>query len=133
MELPLFCDMRGLFSAGFGLWLSGSGQAVVILQRVRNLRYPWRVQAKDQRQKRRTGVSDPHGLSRFHGHLFPHGLSFFVFGEHFCGVNGYEGSAAAGQDFTFFIQDFGGVDVGASFYFNFAAFYAQGFVQRDGL
>src|ERR1700723_1217921 len=64
VELPLFCDMRGLFSAGFGLWLSGSGEAVAILQRVRNLRYPRRVHAKDQRQKRRTGVSDPNGLSR---------------------------------------------------------------------
>ncbi len=61
----------------------------------------------------------------------PHELSFYMFGEHFCGVDGYEGSAAAGQDFVLFVQDLGGVDVGTAFDFNFAAFYAEGFVEWD--
>jgi hypothetical protein len=60
-------------------------------------------------------------------------LTFYVLGEHFFGVDGDEDAAAAGQDFVFFVEDFGGVDVGASFLFYFAAFDAQRFVQRDGL
>src|SRR5271169_3572427 len=54
------------------------------------------LKAEDQRQKRRTGVSDPHGLSFPSGYLFRCASSFYVFGEHFCGVDGDEGSAAAG-------------------------------------
>ena len=60
-------------------------------------------------------------------------LTFYVLGEHSCGVDGYEGSAAAGQDFILFVQDLGGVDVGAAFYFNFAAFDSQRLVKRDRL
>ncbi len=53
--------------------------------------------------------------------------------EHLLGVDGYEGAAAAGQDFVFFVQDFGGVDVLSALDFDFAAFDAQRFVQWDGL
>jgi len=35
-------------------------------------------------------------------------------------------AAAAGEDFVFVVEDFGGVDVGASLHFFFAAFYAEG-------
>jgi len=60
-------------------------------------------------------------------------LSFGVFGEHFCGVDGDEDAFAAGQDFVFVVEDFGGVDVGATALFNFAAFDAEGFVEWNGL
>jgi hypothetical protein len=56
-----------------------------------------------------------------------------VFGEHFFWVYGYEDAAAAGQDFIFFVKDFGCVDVLGSANFDLAAFYSQGFVQRDWL
>jgi hypothetical protein len=56
-----------------------------------------------------------------------------VFGEHFFWVYGYEDAAAAGQDFVFFVQDFGGVDVLGSADFDFAALYSQWFVERDWL
>jgi hypothetical protein len=58
-------------------------------------------------------------------------LAIYVFGEHFFGVDGYEDSLAAGQDFAVFVEDFGGVYVGAALYFDFAAFYTEGFVQGD--
>ena len=70
---------------------------------------------------RRTGVSDPHELF------------FYILGEHFFGVDGDEDGAAAGEDFVFVVEDFGGVDVGASADFDFASFDAQRLVQRDGL
>jgi hypothetical protein len=60
-------------------------------------------------------------------------LSFYIFGEHFFGVDGDEDATAAGEDFIFVVEDFGGVDVGASALFYFAAFDAEGLVQRDGL
>ena len=60
-------------------------------------------------------------------------LAFDEFGEHFFGVDGDEDAAAAGQDFVLFVEYFGGVDVGAALYFYFAAFHAEGLVQRDGL
>src|SRR5258708_3454157 len=60
-------------------------------------------------------------------------LFLYVFGEHFFGVDGDEGTTAAGQDFVLFVENFGGVDVGASFYFYFAAFDAQGRLQGDWL
>jgi hypothetical protein len=60
-------------------------------------------------------------------------LAFYIFGEHFFWVDGDEGAAAAGQDFVFVVEDFGDVDVSASVDFFFAAFDAQGLVQRDGL
>ena len=41
----------------------------------------------------------------------PHELSLYIFGEHFFGVDGDECAAAAGQDFVFFVEDFGSVDV----------------------
>jgi hypothetical protein len=71
-------------------------------------------------------------VSDLHEH-FPHGLPLYEFGEHFFGVDGDEDAAAAGEDFVFVVEDFGGVDVGASFLFYLAAFDAQRFVQRDGL
>ena len=64
-----------------------------------------------------TADTEGHGVERVR-------LAFYVLGEHFCGVDGYEGSAAAGQDFVFFVQDLGCVDVRAAFYFDLAAFYA---------
>jgi hypothetical protein len=59
--------------------------------------------------------------------------AFCVLLEHLFGVDGDEDAAAAGQDFVVFIQDFGGVDVFRSAHFDFAAFHAQGFVQRHWL
>jgi hypothetical protein len=63
----------------------------------------------------------------------PHELSLHVLGEHFFGVDGDEDAAAAGEDFVIFVQDFGGVDVGTSALFDFAAFDTEGFVERNGL
>jgi len=63
----------------------------------------------------------------------PHGLSFHIFCEHLFGIDGYEDSTAAGEDFVLVVQDFGGVDVGSSADFDLAAFYAQGLVQGDRL
>ena len=60
-------------------------------------------------------------------------LSFYVLREHFFGVDGDEGTAAAGEDFIFFVEDFGGVDVLAAVDADFPALDAQRFVQRDGL
>ena len=63
----------------------------------------------------------------------PHGLTFDILGEHLFGVDGDEDALATGEDFVFFVEDFGGVDVGASKFFYLAAFDAEGFVQRDRL
>jgi len=63
----------------------------------------------------------------------PHALSFHEVREHFFGVDGDEGAMAAGEDFVFFVQDFGGVNVGSALDFDFAAFDAERLVQRDGL
>jgi hypothetical protein len=60
-------------------------------------------------------------------------LTFYVLCEHFLGIDGDEDAATAGQDFVFVVEDFGGVDVGASFLFYFAAFDAERLVERDGL
>jgi hypothetical protein len=68
-------------------------------------------------------VSDPHELSFY--------VFGYVFGEHFFGIDFYEGAAAAGEDFVFFVQDFGGVDVLGAADLDFAALYAQELVQRD--
>ena len=54
----------------------------------------------------------------------PRGLSFYILGEHFFGVDGDEDAAAPGEDFVFGVEDFGGVDVLASDDFFFAAFDA---------
>jgi hypothetical protein len=62
----------------------------------------------------------------------PTGLAFDILGEHFFGVDGDEDAAAAGQDFVFLVQDFGGIDVLGAADFDFAAFHAQRFVQGDG-
>ena len=51
-----------------------------------------------------------------------YGLAFNILGEHFFGVDGDEDAAATGQDFVFFVEDFGGVDVFRSADFDFAAF-----------
>jgi len=56
-----------------------------------------------------------------------------MFGEHFFGIDGDEDSATAGEDFIFVVEDFGGVDVGASLNFYFAAFHAERLVKRNGL
>ena len=58
----------------------------------------------------------------------PHELSFYIFGEHFLGVDGDEGAAAAGEDFVFFVEDFGGIDVLAAVDADFPALDAQWFV-----
>ncbi len=63
----------------------------------------------------------------------PHELFVYIFGEHLCGVDGDKDAAAAGEDFIFVVEDFGGVDVSASLLFYFAAFDAQRLVQRNGL
>ncbi len=60
-------------------------------------------------------------------------LALDIFGEHLFGVDGDEDAAAAGQDFVVLVEDFGGVDVLGAAHFDFAAFYAQGLVQRDRL
>jgi len=60
-------------------------------------------------------------------------LALNIFGEHFFWVDSDEDAATAGQDFALFVQDFGGVHVGASFLFYLAAFDAERLVQRDGL
>ena len=73
-----------------------------------------------------TEVTEEHRVKRFW-------LAFYVFGEHFFGVDFYEDAAAAGQDFIFFVKDFGGVDVLGAADFDFASFDAEGFVQRNGL
>src|SRR5579863_3709934 len=60
-------------------------------------------------------------------------LSLRKFLEHLCRVNGDEGAAAAGQDFAFFVEDFGHVGVLAAANPDFPALDAQGFVQRHRL
>ena len=60
-------------------------------------------------------------------------LSFGELAEHFFGVDGDEGSAAAGEDFALFVENLGHVDVPAAVHADLAAFHAQGFVERDGL
>ena len=55
-------------------------------------------------------------------------LAFGVLGEHFFGVDGYEGAAAAGEDFVFFVEDFGGIDVLAAVDADFPSLDAQWFV-----
>ncbi len=63
----------------------------------------------------------------------PHELSLHIFREHLCWVDGDEGAAAAGENFIFFVEDLGGVDVGSSTDFDLAAFDAERLVQRDRL
>src|SRR5579862_4655087 len=58
---------------------------------------------------------------------------FDIFGEHFFWIDSDEDAAAAGEHFSFFIEDLGGVDVGASALLDFAAFDAQRLLQRYGL
>jgi hypothetical protein len=58
---------------------------------------------------------------------------FDVFCEHFFGVDGDEDAAAAGEDFSFFVEDFGRVDVRSSVLLNFASFDAERLLQRDRL
>src|ERR1700678_2678865 len=60
-------------------------------------------------------------------------LALHILFEHFFGVDGDENATAASQDFIFLVEDFGGIDVGASTIADFVAFYAQRFVQRDRL
>ena len=76
-------------------------------------------------------MSDPHEINPHE--IDPHELAFYVFGEHFVGVDFYEDAAAAGQDFVVFVQDFGGVDVLVTAHLDFAAFYPEWGVERDGL
>ena len=64
-------------------------------------------------------------------HIGP--LPFHKLGEHLFRVDGDEDPAAAGQDFVFVVEDFGGVDVGASLLFYFAAFDPERLVQGNGL
>ncbi len=56
-------------------------------------------------------------------------LPLYVFFEHFFGIDGDEDAAAAGQDFIFFVEDFGGVYVDAAADFYFAAFHAEWFTK----
>src|SRR6202035_3887294 len=62
-----------------------------------------------------------------------HELFLSIFGEHFFGIDGDEDAAAAGEDFIFVVEDFGGVDVSASALFYFAAFDAERFMKGNGL
>ncbi len=59
--------------------------------------------------------------------------SFHKFCEHFFGIDGDEDAAAAGEHFIFIVENLGCVHMGASLFFDFAAFDAQGLVQRDWL
>jgi hypothetical protein len=107
---------------GLRLRLSGFGEAGFILQIVHNSRYPLGSGCEIAAAKAfNSEVTEDHGVNLIR-------LAFYVFGEHFFGVDGYEDSLAAGQDFTVFVEDFGGVYVGAALYFDLAAFYAEGFV-----
>jgi hypothetical protein len=63
----------------------------------------------------------------------PTWLLLYEFCEHFFGVDGDEEAAAAGEDFVFVVENFGGVDVLAAVYADFPALDVQRFVQRDGL
>jgi hypothetical protein len=60
------------------------------------------------------------------------GLAFCILGEHFFGVDGDEDAAAAGEDFVFFVEDLGGVDVLTAVDADFPALDAQRLMQRDG-
>ena len=61
------------------------------------------------------------------------GSSLDEFAEHLFGVDGDEDTAAAGQDFAFLIEDFGGIDVLSAVHADFSAFDPQRLLQRDGL
>jgi hypothetical protein len=52
-------------------------------------------------------------------------LTLHVTGEHLVGVDGDEDTLAAREDFVFFVEDFGDVDVLAAFYAKFAGFDVQ--------
>ena len=60
-------------------------------------------------------------------------LAFDIFREHFFGIDGDEGSAAAGQDFAVFVHDLGFVDVNAALDTDFPALDVQRLVQWYGL
>jgi hypothetical protein len=61
------------------------------------------------------------------------GLAFHEFAKHLFRVDGDEDSLAPGQDFSFFVEDFGFVDVLAAVDADFPALDVQRFVERDGL
>ncbi|MCU1302334.1 MAG: hypothetical protein JWQ87_2618 [Candidatus Sulfotelmatobacter sp.] len=120
----MFRHGEPFLGAGFGRRITGSGEALVILQRAGDSRYPWRPKTYQRSAKTfTTGDTEEHRV----------GLAFHVFGEHFFGVDGDEDAAAAGEDFVSVVKDFGGVDVGASADFDFASLDSQRLVQRDGL
>ena len=60
------------------------------------------------------------------------GLALDEFAEHFFRVDGDEEAAAAGEDLSFFVEDFGFVDVLATLDADFPALDVQRFVERDG-
>ena len=123
MLLPLFCDMGNLF--GLRAAAIGLRRSFVYFTAHSSFAVPPEA-VTSQRLK-------PFTTEGTGSHRVTLGLSFHVFGEHFFGVDGDENAAAAGQDFVAFVEDFGGVDVFGSADLDFTAFYAQGFVQRDGL
>ena len=61
------------------------------------------------------------------------GLALHEFAEHFFGVDGDEGAAAAGQYLVFLVANFSGVDVLAALNAHFPALDMQRLVQGDGL
>src|SRR6267154_622960 len=101
----MFRHGEPFLGAGFGRRITGSGEALLILQRAGDSRYPRRLTAYQLLAKTfTTGGTEEHRVR----------LAFHVFGEHFFGVDGDEDAAAAGQDLVFIVEDFGGVNVGAS-------------------
>jgi len=63
----------------------------------------------------------------------PHGLSLHEFAEHFFRVDGDEEAAAAGEDLSFLVEDFGDIGMLAAVHGFFARFDAQRLVEGDGL
>jgi hypothetical protein len=127
--LPLFWDMCGyrgylfanakdgriLLIVRLNYFTGHSSFAVPLTEERQNLRHP----------------STPLRTSRGHRGAQGKALASHIFFEHFFGVDGDEDAAAAGQDFVFVVEDFGGVDVDAAADFDFAAFHAEWFTKRN--
>jgi hypothetical protein len=80
--------------------------------------------------KRSRGIAEPEPVktierrNRVSDQWFLLSLSLYIFGEHFFGIDGDEDTAAAREHFVLFVEDFGGVDVGASSLLDLAPFDA---------
>src|ERR1017187_3577706 len=101
--------MGGLFSgAGFGLRLSGFGEAMFILQWVHDSRYPWRAVASRQLPVvSKTLTTEGTGEHRASIVFESLSLSFCELREHLLGIDGDENSSAAGQHFVLVVEDLG--------------------------